>query len=379
MRILFYLPAITPWWFEHIITPMLRMMARSEQVEAIHLMVAPQWRNTGVTGAQLEPLLPLHKLNWHIVDHDPPALFRRNAAAIPGLMDTVAQIAPDLTLARSADFTTPAGFPGLVRHITEGALPPFVTDPAWIVLDELPFRHGHMPATARKQADLAREGFATLAQAAERTRPTRKAARATLNLPTDRPVIAVPLMYEHAENFYLAHAAHPDSVALLNDLADQTPPDALLAISDHPLNILHVNRHALLRHIEAHPARMRLIRHPDATRLLVCAADAVVADLSKSWALAAWAGTPILSVAAPERMAPWLNATPLAPGMTLAGMRGCDPAMLRRYQAWHLAARVLRPAACDLGQVLCMARGAPSADDIAANLAALAHQAQEAA
>ncbi len=45
MKIMFYLPVVTPWWFVNIITPLIRSAARDAEV---FVLVPPRWRNTGI-------------------------------------------------------------------------------------------------------------------------------------------------------------------------------------------------------------------------------------------------------------------------------------------------------------------------------------------
>ena len=369
MRILFFLPVITPWWFDHIVTPMLRGLHDDAGVAEIHLMVAPLWRNTGVMGDQLAPIADLAKLRWHIIDEADPEMFRRSAQMIPGLLDSVAAIAPDLTLARSADFDTPARFPGVVRYIMEGAAAPFVTDPAWVVLEELPFEYGGLPDDTAL-IDGCVDRMAPLWDHARAAAATREACRAALGLPGDRAVLAVPLQYEHAENFYLGHAAYPGGIALLTALLDRVPADVLIAVSDHPLNRLHVNRTALDFFAASHGDRIRLITAEDATARLTLAADAVLTDLSKTWSLAAFAGTPLLHVGA-YPLADWLAVNADVRAIGRGGMLAPDADAARRWFAWHLAGRLLRPDAVDLPSLLRHVAQHATHDDLDANVAAL--------
>ena len=355
MRLFFYLPVITPWWFDAIIAPMLIRLDADPGVAEIHVMVAPLWRNTGVEGQQLEPLIALGKLHWHIVDEGDPALFRLNAAAIPGLIETVAGIAPDLTLARSSDFTTPAMFPGTVRYIMEGAAAPFVTNPAWVVLEEQPFSYGFVP----EECDLPPE-------LAERVDALWHAAAGSIAGPSvspSRPTLAVPLPYEHEENLFLQHAAHGEGVTLLRSLLDRLPQDWRIEISDHPLNRLHVDRSALDAFVAQVPDRLSEVRVD--TPAMVAQASAVFTDLSKTWTLAAFAGKPVLH-AGQWAMAPWLRAA-----RDMDELAAPDRDGARRWFGWHLAARLLRPDAVDLDLLLRHVGERQNFEDMDANLDAL--------
>lgn len=355
MRLLFYLPVITPWWFEAIISPMLVRLNDDAWVHEIHVMVAPLWRNTGVEGQQLEPLLDLHKLRWHIMDEGDPSRFRMRGMAVPGLIETVASIKPDLTLARSSDFATPAMFPGTVRFIMEAAAAPFITDPTWVVLEEEPFSYGFTPDDWSFPEELGERVDALWQAAAKRF--------GTISIPLSRPQLAVPLPYEHEENLFLQHSVYREGEVLLRHLLDTLPEEWRIIASDHPLNTLHVDRGAL--NVFLATASDRLSGAPDDTNAMIAGATAVFTDLSKSWTLAAFAGKPMLHLGQ-KPMAPWLNAH-----ANIGELTPPDRAAARRWFEWHLAARLLRPEAVELNLLLRHARGEQTFDDMDANLDAL--------
>jgi len=371
MKVLFYLPVITPWWFDTIITPLLRGLDRDAAVAHVHLIIAQPWCGTGIAPQHLGALAGLTKLRLHWVDPAAAADFRHDGARVPGLRDLVDTIAPDLTLARSADFATPAGFPGITRFITEAAAPPFRTDLSWTVLDTDPFCHGHMP-DGWPMADACAAALAPIAPPLAGAAPG--AIRAAAGLPTDRPVLAVPLHYEHAENFYLRHAASGPSLALIERLLGHFDPAVVLAVTDHPLNRLHVDRGDLYRALGAMGDRVRLCEAPDATALLARCADAMVCDLSKSWSLAAWYGTPIVHLGH-RPMAAWINAVPglaaCPPLPRRTELRASDPVALQRWFGWHLGGRLVVPDQCDLAGLLRRAAGRPGWSDCTTNLSAL--------
>jgi len=378
MKILFYLPVITLWWFDKIITPMLRNLAGDAEVSELHLMVAQPWRNTGLHDHDLILLAGMAKLQVHWVDQawgeNAAQDFRLDASAVPGLLDRIAAINPDLTLARSADVATPRSFPGRVRFITEGGAPPYRTDQRWIVLDEEPFRIGLLPGQAHAMAAQC-IAFADTLPVPQRSVDD---ARARLLLPDDRPVLAVPLHYEHDENFYLCHAAFPDGMAQIQALLDHTDPDVLLAVTDHPLNRLHVDRSALKAALAELPERIVLSDQDDATPLLTACADAVVTDLSKAWSLAAFNGTPIVHMGR-QPLAPWLHAVPDLAELQHAGpwqdLPVADPASVKLWFGWHLGARLLDPRFVTLPALLRRFDDRPEDEDFQRNLAALERQA----
>ncbi|WDF71700.1 hypothetical protein [Novosphingobium sp. KACC 22771] len=355
MRLFFYLPVITPWWFEAIVAPMLIRLNADPWVKEIHVMAAPLWGHTGVEGAQLEPLIAQEKLRWHIVDQGDPGLFRNHGAAVPGLIETVASIRPDLTLARSSDFVTPALFPGPVLYLMEAEASPFATDPLWVVLEKTPLSYGAMPDDWALPDDLAARMDALWAGAAGRFGP--------FSVPLSRPSLAVPLPCEHEENLFLRHAAHGDSVALLQSLLAGLPEEWRIEVCDHPLNRLHGDRSALEACVAAAPDRISMAEH--GTEAMVAGASAVLTDLSRSWTLAAFAGKPMLHWGQ-RALAPWMKA-----GSDPAELTGPDRDAARRWFAWHLTARLLRPGAVDLNLLLRQAREQPTWEDMNANLDAL--------
>lgn len=377
MRIFFYLPVITPWWFDEIVVPMLHRLEADAAVEEVHIMVAPLWRNTGISGEHLVPLTGLEKLRWHIVDEEDPALFRKAAHCIAGLVETVNKAAPDLVLARSADFETPRQFDAPVRYIMEAAAAPFATHPAWIVLEEQPFAYGAMPQDeALLEACILRA--TPLWNHARRMAASRDQAREALGLDHDGPVLAVPLQYEHEENFFLSQARHGSSVDLLGDLLDHTAQNVLLAVTDHPLNTLHVSRLGLDHFAATRPDRIRLIQTHDATARLVLSADAVLTDLSKTWSLAAFYGTPLLHVGR-FAVADWLQAHRNPASFHKGGLSAPDALATRHWFAWHLAGRLMDPRRVDSGLLHRHFTGALLSTDLDANIAALSEQAGEVA
>ncbi|QIQ86276.1 hypothetical protein [Erythrobacter sp.] len=114
LRILFYLPATTPWWFENIIH---HVIARCSEEHEVHVMVPPLWRGTGLDARHIPLLAALPEVRWHVLDGPDHPVLRSDASGIGELLELVNFIAPDLTLCRSADTATPALYPGHVRFI----------------------------------------------------------------------------------------------------------------------------------------------------------------------------------------------------------------------------------------------------------------------
>jgi hypothetical protein len=377
MKILFYLPVITPWWFTELVAPIIRAAHAEAEV---HVMIAPRWRNTGVEPEHLAPLADLEHIRWHIIDEEDPEPFRVDGASVPGLMDLVHEIAPDITLARSPDTRTLARFPGTVRYIMEGAPPPFEILPLRILIEEQPFRLGMMPADAGPVADRCTAAFADVWADSDRFRhpPLEKSWRTSFGLPQERPILAVPLHYEHEENFFLMHSDFPRAVDLVRALLRMVDQDVFLAITDHPLNRRYVDRSALNQLVRNNSERAALCQldgvassfSPGASGVLAVRADAMLVDLSKSWALAAHAGTPIVRVGRAST-ADWLNATGLADQrlrkFTPGRLPAPDAEAARRYFCWHLGARVFDPYQLTLERLLAHVSGQVGDDIIESN------------
>jgi hypothetical protein len=389
MRILFYLPVVTPWWFREVITPMLRALHRGGGAVELHVMVAPLWRNTGLQPDDLLPAADLDEaVHWHIIDQGEPEQFRLSGAEVPGLLDQVNRIDPDITLARSADFAISRQFPGVVRYIMEGAAPPFGTDPEHVVLDERPFAPAEVPAHAATLADAIAERLRPSRDLVQR-RPSAGAPamlRERLGLPSNRRVVAIPLQYAHEENFFLHHAGFPDGLALIGRLLAKLDESVVLAFVDHPLNrrhsrpecVLHVDRHTIGAHFAADAERIVDCTGPHGAEALAMCADIMVADLSKSWMLAAFHGTPLVNVAHGPT-ASWLNAVPglsaLSPALASGTLSGPDASAADRWFAWHIGARLVEPRSLTPDRLLRCIEQRPSEADVADNLAKVeAHQ-----
>lgn len=369
LRILFYLPVVTPWWFSQIITPMLRTL--HDEAE-LHIMIAPIWRNTGLEPDHLLPLANLDRIHWHIMDHEDPAPFRLNGAAVPGLLDLVNTINPDLTLARSADEATPALFPGAVRYIMEGAAPPFDTDKRWVILEERLFSFGAMP---RRAAAIGQECARILGPAwahAEQLLGIEPPLgwRNQWGLPHDRPILGVPLQYEHEEDFFVAGSAAPRARDLLAMLLETLDEQVFLAITDHPLNRVFLDRSDVHQLIAAHPHRARLCTSnalpQGATGVFAAHADALLIDQSKSWSLAAFAGTPALRIGT-RPIADWIGFSEDLASFPRK-LKRPDRVTMRRWFGWHLGARVLDPTRFTLDELIARANGKATGAMITANL-----------
>ena len=375
MKILFYLPAVTPWWFETVIAPMLRALHGEAE---LHVIVGPLWQNTGLEMEHVEPLADLPAINWHIVIADDPYQFRMDGQSVEGLLDLVEAIGPDITIARSADRATPGRFPGAVRYVTEPGANPVHAPNGWCVLDAQPFHHGLMPAHAASASDHAAHLMAPLWQRlhALYAEPGRNALRAQMGLPADRPVLAVPLQYEHAENFHGIGSPFQYGPEFVRELLDTLDARIMLAITDHPLNTKFLIRIGLDRIAAQYPDRVRIYpwseERGSPTGHLVRAADAVLLDQSKCVSLATFFGTPIVHCG-DSVMAGWLNATPLAAltadALAGRGLPAPDRAMAQRWFGWHFGTRPLNPRDITLGGLIDRIENSASEADAAAQIA----------
>lgn len=308
MRILFYLPVVTPWWFDSIVAPLIRAASRGADVT---VMVPPLWRNTGIGPEQLSRCSDIEGVAWHILDHpDHPTL--RRAGATPELVDIVHEIGPDLTICRSADLGAIENFPGVVRFLMEAAAPPFVTDPTRVWLSTSLFNHGFTPSLSRRQRETLDAAIEPLW--AERTALLDQVdgelfLRQT-GLDAGRKRIIVPLEYEHPEMFFDQHNILPNNIALIDELAGRIGNDFQLAITNHPLNELHTDPRPLRDAIARHGDKVRLVGQVGApglaTALLTSHCDGMIVGNSKSFALAAFFGKPLLRLSH-FHSAPWLN------------------------------------------------------------------------
>ena len=377
MKILFYLPVATPWWFTERFAPLIRTLHGAAE---LHVMVAPLWRNTGIEGDHLAPFSDLEGIGWHIIDAGDPETFRTDGAAIPGLLDLVQDIAPDLTIARSADFRTPGLFPGTVRYLMEGIAPPYDLPTYPLVLEEKPFCMGMMPHGAEATVDLCLSSLADIWNRADayRSPALARSWRDRLGLPAERPILAVPLQYEHEENFFLGSSAFPDAVSLARHLFETVDSTVFLAFTDHPLNLRFADRTEINALIADNSDRAAMcscdVAVGGATALLAAYADAFLIDQSKSWSLAAYCGTPMVHIGN-ATLAPWLNATPVDDprirNWTGTSLPSADPEAMRRWFCWHMGARMFHPQELTLDRLVHHVNGTTDAAIIRSNAALL--------
>lgn len=366
VKILFYLPVITPWWFDNIVEPLIRCLAGENEV---HVLAPSSWSGTGIGPRELVACADMPQLRWHIVDGDSHPSMRTVPADRTGIVDFVRALAPDYVLCRSADCETPKAFPGVVRHMMEGGASPLAIPNDWIVLQEQPFDHGLMPelgSDGRSELErLIAPLWEPLLRLTQPSRQMRKSFRQWAGIPADRPVLALPLEYEHEENFFTMHrvGASPNH-RLIAELADTIDDSFFLAITNHPLNELHVDNSALKAEIASRGSRMRMLpgsgpEGENTTTLLARDADGLLVGDSKVYSMAAFFGTPMLR-RSQFKTGEWLRAytdlesflPAVAEGKALASDR--DDA--RSWFAFHIANNLLDPKDPDLTPAGLLAR-----------------------
>lgn len=358
MKILFYLPVITPWWFDNIVESLINRLVHEHEV---HILAPVPWKGTGIGQRELEAMAHLPQVQWHIVDDASHPSMRTDATERAAIVDFVKSLAPDYVFCRSADCATVREFPGIVRHLMEGGAAPLSLPPDWVILQEDPFDHGLLPDLdddSRGELD----GFIAPLWTAmqELTRPTPQIRDEFLRqagLPTDRPIVVVPLEYEHEENFFPIHrvGAAPNR-ALIAELAESIDDSVFLAITNHPLNVKHVNNSALEAEIASHGSRMRLLpseahNGENNTAMLASIADGMIVGDSKVYAMAAFFGTPMLR-RTKFKTGEWLNAysdlKAFLADIAAGKARRPDPELAQTWFAFHIASSVLDPNDPDL-------------------------------
>lgn len=353
-RIVFYLPAVIPWWFTNIIAPMIRAAMRGGEV---HVLVPPFWSSTGI---RPEDLIGCEDLDvtWHILDQDDhPEL--RFAKMHDGVVELVRQIDPVLCLCRSADNVTPSAFPGVVRYIMEAHADPFGT-PYWNVqLCEDLFDHGMIPAIGaargqwlegalaeqwdRKMAAYPAMGHADFLQQAA--------------IPSGKLLLGLPLDFEHEEVFWDQHFPHPTNIDLVNAVANQLDDDVMLLITHHPLNAQNLTPDfvALNKLVRQRLDKIRIVHDlsgpRSATKHMLRHCDGMIFGISKCFTTAAFLGKPMLRISK-FATGDWLDAYSDLPEFVDALRTGTARAPSRadaqRWFAFHHANTIIDPVSPDL-------------------------------
>lgn len=359
-KILFYLPNVTPWWFDHVIAPLIHLVAAEHEV---HVMVPPLWQGTGIGGHQLRRFGEMPEISWHIVDGENHPALRDGITGHDDVVAFVRDIDPDYVLCRCADPEVIRQFPGTVRYIMEGVAPPVRTDSRAVIFTDELFEFGAMPELDAADAKRLDAAFAEIWPLFDRhvERGPAPSWREQAGVAPDRKVIALPLEYEFEDTFTGPHRAYRDNCGWIEEMAARIDDDIFLAITNHPLNDLYVDQGPVKAAVAALGDRAAIVRFDDkdtnATEAVAADCDGAILELSKSYLVYAHGGVPIARPAA-FRTAAWLNAEAdvgTFSGAVRAGeARPAAPDATRRWFAHHFANNVvhLRNRDLDAGEIL---------------------------
>lgn len=352
MRVLFYLPIVTPWWFENIVEPMIRRVAA---IADVHVLAPDPWRNTGVGPRDIERCIDLPRVNWAITNGPDHRSLRTRPADPAGLIEYVTRLAPDYVFCRTADFDTVKHFPGTVRFLMEVAAAPFHVAACTASITADPFVNGALPVLSPGEWDQLEDLIAPLWSKMRAhwaaTIPSRADVFRQLGILEDRPVLLLPLEYEHEENFFLQHrVGPPDTRGLLTELAKRVTPGCTLIVTNHPLNVLHCDGRGLVATVDRLGPRVILAKPRvcgvPATLALAPHVGGMLLGDSKAFSLAACFGVPMLRRSR-FASAGWLNAATDLNGFVSAVRAGNARAPMeadaRRWFACHLANEAFHP------------------------------------
>ncbi len=370
MRILFYLPVITPWWFSNIVVGTIRTLAAEHEV---HIMVPPLWQGTGISRNEAPHIEALPHVHWHLLNGPGHPQLRIDASGEDDLIKFVETIAPDLTLCRSADMKTPARFPGTVRYMMEGGAPPFQLGNQEMALKTQLFDHGFIPAmdpdvaealdrAAQELWDDMRARL-TIHPRDEFLRDARlDRGRAGGQRDISQRIIGMPLEYEHPENFFGQHHSFASNADMIHTVARDLPDHSTLLVTHHPLTERHGDVSEVNAAIMQHGGRVKLLSRSnrdtlhgiaarDATLSMAKHCDAMVVGNSKSWSICAALGTPVVRLSSAPT-ADWANVYDNVPELMRDLDGGCakvaDRAFAKRWFGYHILNAVFDPIALDL-------------------------------
>ena len=361
-KVLFYLPTVTPWWFDNIVGPMISACATTAEV---HVVVPPLWRNTGVGPEQLLPFASCRSVQWHIADDDDHPSLRTSPADPNAILELVRSIDPAYVFCRSADVATPSRFPGKVRHLMEAGASPLSTSAGWIILQEDFWHHGAIP----QLTDPDRQAIDKLFQKIWRRmrnrtehkmsfRLPRSRVLQNMGLPQDRKVIALPLEYEHGEAFTAFHNRFERNLDLIHHLVEEIDGEFLLALTDHPLNYKYVDNSRLYAAIAALGDRVHLVPNPDAyyfpTDLLIKHCDGLIVQNTKAIYSGAFFGKPTLRLSN-RPSADWLGIHENLDSFLTAirlGEPGVAEDRARLWFGYHVLHEIIDPTALSGAEIL---------------------------
>lgn len=356
MKTLFYLPVVTPWWFDNIVEPLVREMAA---VSEVHVLASEPWSNTGIGQREVDRCADLPGIYWSIIGGEGHEAVRTKPEDPDQLIEHVRAVDPDYVLCRSADFETPGAFPGKVRFIMEGIAAPFLL-PTWISLQPRLFDQGFVPDLTAKQQAYLDDNFTPVWNRLVDRMESRKGGRADVlqraGIDPERPMLLLPLEYEHEENFFTMHrlGARPNH-RLVSEIAAQLPDGVSLAVTDHPLNQKYVDDSELKAEIATLGDHVVLVEDKiddqAPTIALAPHAEAILLGDSKVFTLAGFFGVPVMRRSIFES-ADWLRVMngmdELSAAMAANRLPAPDRDAARRWFAYHLANDAFEPNDPDL-------------------------------
>ncbi len=342
-KLLFYLPVVTPWWFDNIVVHLIRSAAIEHE---IHVLVPPLWRNTGIGPEQLQNAADLQDVLWYVLDGPSHHLLRTDASDQQDLISLVSNIDPDIVLCRSADMVTVKEFPGTIRFIMEAGIPPLKTDNTLIQIVPALFDHGILPDLTYEQLErLSFIGNLLFEEMdSQMSIPPRAEFFRKSRLPTDKFIIGLALEYEHEENFFAKHRPFSNNADVIEKIASQLGDEFFLAVTNHPLNDLYVDNTDIYEAAAAYSDKVSVLRSQgkegDLTLALAAHCDGLIVSNSKAWSAGAALGTPILRLSG-FSTGEWVNAY-LELSMFLEDIvsrrsKYPDPIAARRWFAFHIA------------------------------------------
>ncbi|MDT8757662.1 hypothetical protein MZO42_03030 [Sphingomonas psychrotolerans] len=356
MKVLFYLPMVTSWWFDHVVEPLIRTLAG--QCEIYVLAPAP-WCGTGIGARELQQCMDLPQIHWCIMEGPDHPSTRTLPESRDDITAWVRDLAPDYVLCRTADYETVQAFPGTVKLLMEGRLEPFAPPPHWIVFEDRPLDQGMLPELSGAERDalvkLIGPAWERLQERHAKRPGQRESVVGRCGIPDDRPTLLVPLEAETEDNFFRMHSvrARPNP-RLVAELAERAGPDFTLVVTNHPINDVHVDAGPLLATVAdlenvvlappvlgGEPATLALAKH----------VDGMILGDSKTFALGAFFGTPMLRQTRFESGA-WLRSySDLDRFLSaVAGREAQAPSEedARLWFAFYMANNVFDPRAADI-------------------------------
>lgn len=360
MRVLLYLPVVTPWWFENRIMDLIGVLARDAEV---HVLVPLLWRGTGICADQIKMCLGLPHVHWHIVDDASHPSLRTSPANQAELLEFVHRLDPQYTICRSADVTSPALFPGKVAFLMEGGCPPLDTPRHWLVLQNTLFDAGSMPPVALHDRQRLLELSAVFEGDPGVEQAENPAGEAALNcdrliLP-DAINLALILDYEHEENFFGIHRRFASNLELVRFVYEATGKDTNIIVSDHPLNELHSDCSSLENLLHSMGPRANLLERKDAfaaaTNRIIQRADGAILEVSKAFSACAFFGLPTLSYSRTRNRTGFGSYDDIEHFMRdlrEGSARGVARSEAMTWFAFHLFNDVFTPLDCDAEEIL---------------------------